>query len=754
MPKTIIYVMLSYLSLAIGLSQISEVKEINNSRVKSFKKVESKKHILLINSYHQGFKWTDELVLGVQKAFKESSQEYELYIENLDTKRIGISDEWLSVLKGRLDSYPVDLIDLLIVADDNALNTLIKTEHQLFKDKPIVFCGVSHYLPEKYENITNLTGIVQTTRFDLSYKLAKEFFPDIKNLIIITDNSTTGKGYKEFAMKEFSDLQDVNVIWLDGAKGLSTEMLINELRQLPRNSIVLMGIWQREGGEHIEFYYDMTHVYPELSKAANMPMLAVDDLGLGNGILGGVLNLGEDHGYYSAKMGIDILKGKPIKDIPIKTEGVHRYCFDWKQMKRWGINEDMLPVNAYVINKPVTLYQQYKEYVWITIVSFSILLFMLILTILYHFRYRRSEKSRYVLEHKNEILAKRYQLVFDQSLTPVFLYNYTLNRIVAANQSASLLFGYDVKEFLQLSILDLFVNPIPVEKKMKQKSTLSTYEQKQKGKAGNVVYSQIAQTYFQEEENEFFFIILMDRTMQKEYEGNLRKAKDKAEESDHLKTLFLESMSHEIRTPLNAIVGFSEIINLRLQDDKFKKISEAIRENNNLLLSLIGDMIEFAKIESGEITLHCKNTIIEELLNEIVKLHKPNVSADLQMTVELENVSGNYYTDPHKIKQIINQLVSNALKFTSKGRIVIRAKTINEGLIEFSVSDTGKGIPQEKLKKIFDRFIKLSQFTQGTGLGLSIVKKLVDKMGGDIWVESVVGKGSIFRFTIKTDLKC
>ena len=243
-------------------------------------------------------------------------------------------------------------------------------------------------------------------------------------------------------------------------------------------------------------------------------------------------------------------------------------------------------------------------------------------------------------------------------------------------------------------------------------------------------------------------LILIDK--QKEDEIELRKAKDKAEESDRLKSAFLANMSHEIRTPLNAIVGFSNL--LAETDDPVEKqeFIHIISTNNELLLQLINDIIDMAKIESGSLDFTYSQIDINELMEEICsQMILKNKSEAVSISFDEKLPQCLIYTDRNRLMQVMINFLTNALKFTPEGAVSF-GYTIEESgkAIRFYVKDTGIGIPQDKKDKIFDRFVKLNTFAQGTGLGLPICAMIAEKFGGSIGVESEEGKGSLFWLSI------
>jgi signal transduction histidine kinase/DNA-binding response OmpR family regulator len=258
----------------------------------------------------------------------------------------------------------------------------------------------------------------------------------------------------------------------------------------------------------------------------------------------------------------------------------------------------------------------------------------------------------------------------------------------------------------------------------------------------------------------------------KKAEKDLIEAKEKAEESDKLKSSFLMNMSHEIRTPMNAIIGFSDLLSdPDLTIEQKTKCIQVIHESGDQLLHLIDDILDISKIESGLIEIKKVKFSLKWLLTELIgifdnqriKMGKENIKIRLNQKAIEEDYT--LKTDPYRLKQVFSNLIDNALKYTESGFIEIdyliqpaeqlkkeqRKIDKNRTFIKFSVKDTGIGIPEDQIDFIFNRFIKVEDKTKlysGTGLGLTITKNLVTIMDGKIWVESVPGKGSTFYFTL------
>ncbi|MFT0424625.1 sensor histidine kinase [Bacteroides thetaiotaomicron] len=260
----------------------------------------------------------------------------------------------------------------------------------------------------------------------------------------------------------------------------------------------------------------------------------------------------------------------------------------------------------------------------------------------------------------------------------------------------------------------------------------------------------ISGSYFLLNEEENMVLTVHDITQLKETEKQLTLAKEKAENADLSKSAFLANMSHEIRTPLNAITGFAEILASANTEEEKAQYQEIIKMNADLLLQLVNDILDMSKIEAGTLEFVYTKVDINLLLSDLRQLFQMKVNdagGNIQIIAEPSLPSCSIETDRNRVAQVLSNFTTNAIKFTQEGTISIGYEARDTELY-FYVTDTGAGIPADKLPEVFGRFVKLNKDKKGTGLGLSISKTIVNKLEGQIGADPVEGKGSTFWFTI------
>jgi PAS domain S-box-containing protein len=377
-------------------------------------------------------------------------------------------------------------------------------------------------------------------------------------------------------------------------------------------------------------------------------------------------------------------------------------------------------------------------------------------------------------EEAIELERVYFQQLFQSAAEGILLLD-NEQRVIKINSEFSHIFGYTEEEIVGLPIYQFIVpaHLIPESKavfvRLKNGEAVS-FETLRHCKDGSVVnVSLLAKPIFFKGEQIAVYVIYRDITARKRTEEEivrknqeielqniaLFKAKERAEESDRLKSAFLANMSHEIRTPMNGIIGFSQLLSdEELTNEEKSQYIGIIQNNGKQLLSLINDLIDISRIEANQITITPVETDINMQLMEVYRLFEYRAleqKLEFRLTEMLSESDTYILVDTGRLKQVITNLLSNALKFTLTGSIQFGC-TVKDSFVEFFVKDTGIGIEEKDQRSIFERFIQveteMSRQFGGTGLGLAISKSLVNLMGGSMWLESAIGVGSTFFFTI------
>jgi len=374
----------------------------------------------------------------------------------------------------------------------------------------------------------------------------------------------------------------------------------------------------------------------------------------------------------------------------------------------------------------------------------------------------KEEAKRKEAEKVLKESEEKFRKIFEDHSAVKLLLDPDTGKIIDANNAASSYYGWSRDELKKMKINQ--INTADPEKIKKSFSHVKAkhktqFEFRHRLKNGTVRDVEVFSSNIKIGNKELLHSIIHDITDRKQAEAELIKSRDKAEESDRLKTAFIQNMSHEIRTPMNAIIGFSSLM-VENYDNKpvLEQYSEIISQRCNDLLIIINDILDISRIESGQVTVNYQQCNVNELFavlgtyfrEQQKRLGKEHINLVLNVFSDSGDVI--FLTDVVKLRQIFLNLIGNSFKFTDTGKIEVGCQRGKNDNLLFFVSDTGIGIPADKKNFVFERFTQLNmrpdRIASGTGLGLSIVKGLVELLKGEIWIESEVNKGTTFYFTI------
>ncbi len=380
----------------------------------------------------------------------------------------------------------------------------------------------------------------------------------------------------------------------------------------------------------------------------------------------------------------------------------------------------------------------------------------------------RVVEFRDITERKNVEQAlkeseEHYRSLFDSTPNPILVYDPEKDRFVNANPAATAMYGYSLEEFKKLGKMDISAEPDRTQEALEQlansKTPLLVSRRKHKNKSGEILTVSMTSNPVRLRGKLFHSTIIQDVSAQVEHERMLVEAKEAAEEANRMKSEFLANMSHEIRTPMNGVLGMLQLMQTTSMSEEQKEYILTAIQSSKRLTRLLSDILDLSRVEANRLTIQSQPMNLVELLKQTCELFKP--------TAQQTKVEQFCYVDPGipsvvngdapRLQQVLTNLIGNAFKFTKEGRISVEAYPLatsdsNQVRVLFSVTDTGIGIADEKIKQLFQPFSQVNtgyrRDYQGAGLGLSICKKLIELMGGTIAIESEPDEGTTVHFCI------
>lgn len=713
--------------------------------------------ILIISSYNPDTRNTTANISEFMEEYKRGGGISPVVIENMNCKSLPEAPLWDGKMRGILDKYKENNTpQLIIILGQEAWASYISQEYK--PDIPVL-CGMisknAILLPDSDLNVAewepkyidiqeyvdkglHLGGFLYSYDVKENIRLIHKLYPKTQNIALITDNTYGGLAMQTLVKKEMENIKDLNLILLDGRKN-NIYTIVEQIKNLPDQTVILIGTWRVDVNDG---YYVGNATYTMMTANPRIPTFTLASVGIGHWAIGGFSPKYRPIGSDLAKEALSILEKKIApKDIhpQIIPNG---YMFDASKIKAFDISRLSLPHDATIINEDPSLFSKYRFEILLSVIT--VLFIFLIMILIFFIRTNKLKDKLLDLQKDNILIMNNIQASI-YFIKP----DYTVKwRNEVEFHDCIPEFG-PANCFLVKNGVKPYCTRCTVAKAMETKKQVDITNEFGDGKYLHI----LANPVLDEHDNLIGVIFKKeDVTKQKQAENELRKAKEKAEESDRLKSAFLANMSHEIRTPLNAIVGFSNII--AEIDDEVERQSylDIIHKNNDLLLQLIDDILDFSKIEAGTMDYHFEEVDIKDICGEIALADSIKMPSDVDLIFDLDSPSVIVKTDERRVMQVISNFVNNAIKFTTKGSITIYYE-IEGDFIRVCVKDTGIGISAENQRRIFERFIKVDTFQQGTGLGLTISRTIIEALGGKIGVDSEEGVGSTFWFTLPLDTK-
>lgn len=718
------------------------------------------KRLVIINSYSDGAPWANEIVTPVMTEVSRLNELSAPEVVYLNNNLVHDSVDYNSMSRGIFERFKNRKPDYLVLVGNFAF-TLRDAIVREWGEIPMLLVGQSDkYYPQEFyytyleedadvptdgkplEELRgkyNFTLVMTPNLYRKTVDMMTYMFPEMKKLVYIADplylNRYLNNQIRNYLAESYPAIE---YEWLMGSDA-NGEALQQYLNSRDNNIGLLLSTWFFER-HSIHGYPHLIAGEARMITAARHPVFGLRQAYFSYGIIGGYFPSYDELQADIQKYLKELVSGRNMSEVPFKYVKESAPIINYQKLERSGIPESVCPPETVFLNKPMSVWEEYK---WWFIIG-GILLVCGIAFGMVKVMFQR---------RKIEMLRDREQLV---SSMPIGFAQATVVHDSRGNVS-----DVEYHEFNESFQTLLTKNEQPgrpsklFDNEMISGIVERLFMQKKPQRFSH--YFAETDTYYEflvslgdtrKDARREIDIFSIDITNLKKQEEALREATEHAQESDKLKMAFLANMSHEIRTPLNAIVGFSNLLTKTNDEEKKKKFVGIIEHNNQMLLNLISDVLDMAKVESNTLDFNYRSTDINELMLTIESSVRLRLKPGVMLNLVLGAHRCNIITDPDRLDQVFNNLLTNALKFTSRGSITFGYEVRDEN-IYFYVRDTGTGISQEDIKKLFTRFTKLNNFIPGTGLGLSISRSIVERLGGQIRVESAgLNRGSTFWFTI------
>ena len=734
-----------------------------------------KKSVLVIHSYHHGMRWADSVSLGIQSVMDTSTNiSIQVSTEFMDTKRLATDDYFEELRRLYKTKYAASRFDALIACDDDAFNFLRRFRDDLFGPIPVVFCGVNYFRAELLADFPRCTGVVESFDLRKTLDIALKFHPATRQIVFINDQSTTGKANRkrlEEIIPEYTDR--VSFVFYED---MTMDEVVQNVRTLPPDNLVLLMTFNRDKAGQVFQYWDVSQ---QICPAAPVPVYGIWDFYLGDGIVGGMLISGEEHGRMAAEMIASVLRGEDIHSIPVVQESPNRYMFDYAQLQRFDIPVSSIPPGSRLINQPAATYRISKKVLWGISVTLGLLLFGGTMLVIDLFERRRAQKA---LRHANEQLLQEigerrhveetlrdselnYRMVFDAANDAIFVFDLESRRIVDANERSLRMFG--VASAGEMSIHDFWVGP-PFTSRAFAKRILhavsgrpQVFEWLTQNKQGKTFWMEISLKHAVIGGKEKIVAVTRDISERKTQEEARRKIDEQLQRTQRLESLGMLAggIAHDFNNLLMGILGNANLAQMESPEGSpVRDYVHHIETSAMRAAELTRQMLAYAGKGSLFIRLFDLNKLVTEMANLLEVSISKNVLLRYDLAQNLPPVEG----DPSQFRQIVLNLIVNASDAIGdkSGAIMVRTgltqqdlKTISsiyisDGMVEGSyeyveVSDTGCGMNSETRARMFEPFFS-TKFT-GRGLGLAAVLGIIKAHHGGIHVDSDPRRGTTIR---------
>lgn len=709
--------------------------------------------VLYISSYNPSFHSFGSQINGIREALGEHYSRPErvgIDIEFMDAKSYpGLENikSFRTRLALKLEGQKPP--DVLIVGDDIAFKFALSERDDLFANIPVVFLGVNNVpLALDMNSDDQFTGVVEKASLGETLSLAASLTDKGGKIYVITDPTRTGRiNFNEFTKtaeyKEYG--KQIEVLSLITMSYEDLQMKLEEIE--PGSVINFLSAFQDSRGA-TKTERDISRMLKEYAK---VPFVHAWETHLGSGSIGGKVVSHYEQGRQAGILVANILNGGTPAEIPVVSSSPNKLVIDYAVMKAFGYEEDLFPSDVEFINYPETLLNEYREYVVIGGVFVVIQSGIIFLLVLLNRRRKSAEASLRESQQRFHDFASSSSDWFWE-MDDQLRFSYFSDRFEEV-------VGVSPSKLLGKTRQQTGIPGVEVEEWIEHLETLKNHRPFRefihpRNKDGETVWVAINGEPVFDSDGVFLGYrgTGADITERRAADEALRSALRTTEQANQSKSNFLAMMSHEFRTPLNAILGFSDILRREvfgpIGNSSYTEYASDIHDSGKHMLALVNDVLDISAVEAGKRQFDREDIEVSHLLEECVRsMRQVAIDRDITVSIQVPSDIPMLHTDRRAAMQILYNLLSNSIKYTTTGGGVELSVSVNEQTLFIDVSDTGVGISKEKLSSITEPFSRshsdpMIAQEEGTGLGLAIVASLVHELGAELSFKSTVGEGT------------
>ena len=710
------------------------------------------KKIFLLNSYHQTLDWSMNFEKGLKKYLYNN--QYELYIEHLDSRRYLINEEWENTFLKMLNVIYQDAqFDLILIEDDPALLFFDKYYDKLLfaQGVPVIAGGINSKYTLK-DSVEEHIEILEEKVYGVETILQiKNFFPERTHLFIISDYSVTPSAIREDIKSQIAQTKELDNYTFIYNDDISFPKLLHQIKSLPPNAVILISAFHVDNeGE----FYTNEEVIHSIQQITDLPIFCLLDTWLFDNVIGGCINGAEYQGKQLGQKAVRKLQTKEVslqQETDIENSGA--WIFNYPALEKYNLLNSKLPNGAIIINEDPSL--KHKNITRI-LISLSIVLLLIIVFVYWTNIVLKRRIAASTQNLKEEINKFEYFV----SETPIGYVELDAdNRIIFWNKSAEAIFGYNIQEAIGKNIMQLLsvvITKSDTSNKMNE-HLFRHYGAKTKSKTGKELFCEWYPTnYLDDPEKPRYFIIITDVTEKRKLQRNLEMMLEKTKEIMLQNDKYVSSNIHDIKNLLLPVVTYAEMMLVDgISFDKMKSLAQHLNKNTSGLIDYSTEILNVNRIRRKLINVEFTLFNIYVKVQDILIVLEANISHKNITIINKLSSDQNVYADEELINSVLLNLIGNAIKFTPQnGEIIIYNTPKDNGYVEISIKDNGIGVDEKMMEEIFVHgkyfTTKGTEGEEGTGLGLVLCKDLLAKNNGSISVKNNSdGKGATFSFTLQ-----